>query len=252
MDFFEQQHRARRRTWLMLLLFVLAVAAIVAAFDLVCAIVYIWLFDVQILYSSSLLQQVPRSVYAWSTIGTLLVIGWGTASRLYQLSGGGVAVADLIGARHVKRDEPAERRLLNVVEEMALASGITVPLVFVMDDQRTINAFAAGYSPNEATIIVTRGALEQLNRDELQGVVAHEFSHILNGDMRLNITLVGVIAGIVLFGSLGAAMMTGGSRSERDGGTIGAGFDPRAFFIGLVLWIIGSIGVFAGRLIKAV
>jgi len=251
MDFFEQQHRARRRTWLMLILFVLAVAAIVAEFDLVCAIVYIWLFDVQILYSSSLLQQVPRSVYLWSTLATLLVIGWGTASRLYQLSGGGVAVADLIGARHVKRDtgEPAERRLLNVVEEMALASGITVPLVFAMDEQHTINAFAAGYSPNEATVIVTRGALEQLNRDELQGVVAHEFSHILNGDMRLNIHLVGVIAGIVMIGSIGAFLMTG----IRDGDDLRrAGTDIRVFFLGLLLWLIGSIGVLAGRLIKAV
>jgi Zn-dependent protease with chaperone function len=252
MDFFEQQHRARRRTGLMLLLFALAVAAIVAAFDLVCAIVYIWLFDVQILYSSSgLLQQVPRSVYLWSTLATLLVIGWGTASRLRRLSGGGVAVADLVGARHVQRDsgEPAERRLLNVVEEMALASGITVPLVFVMDDQRTINAFAAGYSPNEATIIVTRGALEQLNRDELQGVVAHEFSHILNGDMRLNIHLLGVIAGIVTIGSVGAFLMTG----IRDGDDVRrAGTDIRVFLVGLLLWLIGSIGVLAGRLIKAV
>jgi len=251
MNFFEQQHRARRRTWLMLLLFALAVAAIVAAFDLVCAVVYILLFDPQILYSSSLLRQVPRSVYVWSTLATLLVIGWGTASRLYQLSGGGVAVADLIGARHVKRDtgEPAERRLLNVVEEMALASGITVPLVFVMDDQHTINAFAAGYSPNEATVIVTRGALEQLNRDELQGVVAHEFSHILNGDMRLNIHLVGVIAGIVMIGSIGAFLMTG----IRDGDDLRrAGTDIRVFFLGLLLWLIGSIGVLAGRLIKAV
>src|SRR6266571_1513263 len=253
MDFFEQQHRARRRTWLMLLLFVLAVVAIVTAFDLVCAIVYVWLFDVPIPNSNGLLQQVPRSVYVWSTLATLLVIGWGTASRLVQLSGGGVAVADLIGARHVKRDsgEPAERRLLNVVEEMALASGITVPLVFAMDDQQAINAFAAGYSPHEATVIVTRGALEQLNRDELQGVVAHEFSHILNGDMRLNIHLVGVIAGIVLFGSLGAAMMTGG-RSEDGSENARARLDIRVFFIGLALWIIGSIGVFAGRLIKAV
>jgi len=252
MDFFEQQHRARRHTWLMLLLFVLAVAAIVAAFDLVCAIVYVWLFDARILYSSSgLLQQVPRSVYLWSTLATLLVIGWGTASRLRRLSGGGVAVADLIGARHVKRDtgEPAERRLLNVVEEMALASGITVPLVFVMDDQHTINAFAAGYSPNEATIIVTRGALEQLNRDELQGVVAHEFSHILNGDMRLNIHLLGVIAGIVTIGSIGAFLMTG----IRDGDDVRrAGTDIRVFFFGLLLWLVGSIGVLAGRLIKAV
>ena len=252
MDFFEQQHRARRHTWLMLVLFVLAVAAIVAAFDLVCAFVYIGFFDAQILYSSrGLLQQVPRSVYLWSTFATLLVIGWGTASRLHRLSGGGVAVASLVGARHVKRDsgEPGERRLLNVVEEMALASGITVPLVFVMDDQNTINAFAAGYSPNQATVIVTRGALEQLNRDELQGVVAHEFSHILNGDMRLNIHLLGVIAGIVTVGSIGAFLMTG----VRDGDDLRrAGTDIRLFFIGLLLWLIGSIGVLAGRLIKAV
>src|SRR5258706_15948249 len=112
MNFFEQQHRARRRTWLMLLLLVLAVAAIVAAFDLVCAIVYIWLFDPQILYSRSLLQQVPRSVYLWSTLATLLVIGWGTAPRLYQLSGGGVAVADLFRPGHVKRGtgDPREPR----------------------------------------------------------------------------------------------------------------------------------------------
>jgi Zn-dependent protease with chaperone function len=254
MNFFEQQHRARRHTALMLLLFALAVAAIVAVLDLVGVVIYIWMFDPPILYESNLLQAVPRQVYGWSTAVILGVIAWGTGRRLYQLSGGGVAVADMIGARHMKRDtgEPSERRLLNVVEEMALASGIAVPLVFVMDGQRTINAFAAGYSPHEAAVIVTRGALEQLNRDELQGVVAHEFSHILNGDMRLNITLVGVIAGIVLFGSMGAAMMTGGGRRERDGGTVGAGFDPRAFFIGLVLWLIGSIGVFAGRLIKAV
>src|SRR5260221_8727959 len=250
MNFFEQQHRARLRTWLMLLLFVLAVAAIVAAFDLVCAIVYIWLFDAQTLYSSSLLQQVPRSVYLWSTLATLLVIGWGTGLRLYQLSGGGVAVADLIGARQLTRDtgEPAERRLLNVVEEMALASGISVPLVFVMDDQHTINAFAAGYSPNEATIIVTLGALERLDRDELQGVVAHEFSHILNGDMRLNIHLVGVIAGIVMIGSIGAFLMTG----IRDGDDLRrAGTDIRVFFLGLLLWLIGSIAVLAGPVIQA-
>src|SRR5260370_151402 len=147
--------------------------------------------------------------------------------------------------------EPSERRLLNVVEEMALASGIAVRLVFVMDDQHTINAFAAGFSPHEAAIIVTHGALESLNRDELQGVVAHEFSHILNGDMRLNVTLVGVIAGIVLFGSLGAAMMAGG-RSDGGGENVRARFDFRVFLLGLALWIIGSIGVFAGRLIKAV
>src|SRR6266446_5817499 len=251
MDFFEQQHRARSRTWLMLLLFVLAVAAIVAVLNIVGDAVYIWIFDPPILYERNLLQAVPRHVYGWSTAVILGVIAWGTGRRLYQLSGGGVAVADMIGARHMKRDtgEQSERRLLNVVEEMALASGITVPLVFVMDDQRTINAFAAGYSPHEATVIVTRGALEQLNRDEVQGVVAHEFSHILNGDMRLNIHLLGVIAGIVMIGSIGAFLMTG----IRDGDDLRrAGTDIRVFFLGLLLWLIGSIGVLAGRLIKAV
>lgn len=236
----------------MLFLFALAAAAIVAVLNLVGAAVYVLVFDLPLLYESHLFEAVPRHVYGWSTAIVLCVIAGGTAWRLYQLSGGGVAVADLVGARHVAggTGELSERRLLNVVEEMALASGIAVPLVFVLDGQHTINAFAAGYSPHEATIIVTQGALERLNRDELQGVVAHEFSHILNGDMRLNIHLVGVIAGIVLIGSAGAAMMTGG-RNE-SGGYRGVGVDFRLVFVGLLLWMIGSIGVFAGRLIKAV
>ena len=252
MNFFEHQHRARRSTGLMLLLFALAVAAIVAVLNLVGAAVYILAFDPPLLYESHLLEAVPRHVYGWSTVIVLCVIAGGTAWRLYQLSGGGIAVADLVGARPVARGtgEPSERRLLNVVEEMALASGIAVPLVFVLDGQRTINAFAAGYSPHEATIIVTQGALERLNRDELQGVVAHEFSHILNGDMRLNIHLVGVLAGIVLIGSTGAALMTGGRSGS--GEYRGVGTDFRLLLLGLLLWLIGSIGVFAGRLIKAV
>src|SRR5437773_1914501 len=183
MDFFEQQHRARRRTWLMLILFVLAVAAIVAVLDLVGVAIYIWIFDPPILYSSNLLQAVPHRVYGWSTAVILGVIAWGTGRRFYQLSGGGVAVADMIGARHMKRDtgEPSERRLLNVVEEMALASGIAVPSVRVMDDQRTINAFAAGYSPHEAAATVTRAAREELNRDGLRRAGPRASSDVLTG-----------------------------------------------------------------------
>src|SRR5207249_9991994 len=124
-----------------------------------------------------------------------------------------------------------------------------VPLVLGVDDQDRSYACAAGHSPDEAPVIGTRGALEQLNRDELQGVVAHEFSHILRGDMRLNIHLVGVIAGIVMIGSIGGFLMTG----IRDGDDLRrAGTDIRVFFLGLLLWLIGSIGVLAGRLIKAV
>jgi len=251
MDFFEQQHRARRKTGLMLLLFAIAVAAIVAVLNLVGVAIYLWLSP-KTLYSANVFAEVPRYVYGWSTAVILAVIAGGTAYRLYQLSGGGLAVASMVGARYMKRDtaEPSERKLLNVVEEMALASGVAVPLVFVMDDQHTINAFAAGFSPNRAAVIVTRGALEYLTRDELQGVVAHEFSHILNGDMRLNITLLGVIAGIVLFGSMGAAMMTGGRRADSDQRS--GAYDARLFFLGLLLWILGSIGVLAGRAIKSV
>jgi Zn-dependent protease with chaperone function len=245
MDFFELQHRARRNTALMVLLFVLAVAAIVALLNLIGVAIYIWASPR--VYS---LDQIPRSVYGWSTAAIVTVIAAGTAYRFYQLSEGGAAVARMIRARPlaINTEEPSERRLLNVVEEMALASGVAVPRVFVMDDQDTINGFAAGYSPNEAAIIVTRGTLKNLGRDELQGVIAHEFSHVLNGDMRLNIILMGVIAGIVLFGAAGAAMMTG---TRNQDGEPRLTPDFRVILLGLLLWILGSIGVLASRVIKA-
>ena len=130
-------------------------------------------------------------------------------SRSPQLRGGGHVVAESLGGRRVFPDttDPVERRLLNVVEEMALASGVPVPPVFMLDDEAAINAFAAGYSPSDAVVAVTRGCAEQLTRDELQGVVAHEFSHILNGDMRLNIRLIGLLFGILLVGLMGRTIV---------------------------------------------
>lgn len=251
MDFFAQQHRARRRTTLMVFLFVLAVAAIVLAVDLVAAATWLALAkDTMLSTRSSLLGQVPAPVYWGGTLVALGVIAGGTVYRIAELSKGGVAVARMVGARWVKRNsqDPLDRRLLNIVEEMAIASGITVPAVFVMDEEKGINAFAAGYSPNEAAVTVTRGALEHLSRDELQGVIGHEFSHILNGDMRLNVRLLGVIAGIVLIGSVGRFLMAmgrGGSYGHRRRG------DFRILLLGLALWLIGWIGVFFGRVIKA-
>ena len=114
-------------------------------------------------------------------------------------------VAESLGGRLVHSDtrDPTERKLLNVVEEMAIASGTATPPVYVLDDEGGINAFAAGFSPSDAVIGVTRGCAEQLSRDELQGVIAHEFSHILNGDMRLNIRLIGVLHGILIIGIIG-------------------------------------------------
>ena len=251
MDFFAQQHRARRHTTLMVFLFVLAVAAIVLAVDLVAAATWLALAKNTMLKTrASLLGQVPAPVYWGGTLVALGVIAGGTLYRIIELSKGGVAVARMVGARWVKRNsqDQLERRLLNIVEEMAIASGIAVPAVFVMDEEKGINAFAAGYSPNEAAVTVTRGALEHLSRDELQGVIGHEFSHILNGDMRLNVRLLGVIAGIVLLGSVGRFLMDmgrGGSDGDRRRG------DFRILLMGLALWLIGWIGVFFGRVIKA-
>ena len=235
----------------MLVLFVVAVAVIVALVDAVVAVVYLALTDPGTLQLGHVFAAAPRGLHYGTTAVVLAGIAIATGKRLWDLSEGGVAVAEMVDARHVARDsqDPAERRLLNIVEEMALASGISVPLVYVMDEQRSINAFAAGYSPNEATVIVTRGTLERLGRDELQGVIAHEFSHILNGDMRLNIRLLGVISGIVVIGTIGSYLML---PPDRENQSRGVNTQIQIFLLGLALWLIGSIGVLAGRLIKAV
>ena len=254
MDFFAQQENARRLTRLMAGMFVLAVICIVLTINLTGALIYIHFSDIPVFPPMAALRAVPHSAYWITTAIVLGVIAWGTLTRMYELSGGGGAVALMVGARRVKRDsaDAGERRLLNIVEEMAIAAGISVPQVYIMDDQPGINAFAAGYSPNEAAVTVTRGTLEQLDRDELQGVVAHEFSHILNGDMRLNVRLIGIIAGIVMIGGIGRFLMRmGGSRADGNIVTDQRRGDMRLFLLGLVVWLIGSIGVLFGNLIKA-
>ena len=151
----------------------------------------------------------------------------------------------MVGARSVPPGtaDPHERRLRNVVEEMAIASGVRVPEVYVMDGERGINAFAAGWDVSGAVVAVTRGTLETLTRDELQGVIAHEFSHILNGDMRLNVRMLGVLAGIVFIGSIGEFLMRS-MRGSRDG-------KGGLVLAGLALFIIGYVGLFFARLIKS-
>ena len=258
MDFFAQQDRARRNTNLMVVLFILSVACIVLSINLVGGFIYLQVAEVPVFPVGRALASVPHSAYWITTAIVLGIIAYGTISRLISLSGGGAAVAELVGARRVDRgsSDAAERRLLNIVEEMAIAAGVTVPLVYVMDDQPDLNAFAAGYSPNEAAVTVTRGILETLNRDELQGVIAHEFSHILNGDMRLNVRIMGVIAGIVIIGALGRFVMRMGSGSNDDSSSSSRSSnrsrgDSRLFLAGLAIWLIGSIGVLFGSLIKA-
>jgi Zn-dependent protease with chaperone function len=190
---------------------------------------------------------VPASVYVWGAVCTAGIIFVVSIVKTARLAGGGAAVAEMAGARRIapNSSDPLERRFVNVVEEMAIASGVRVPQVYIMDGERGINAFAAGWDVSGAVVAATRGALETLNRDELQGVVAHEFSHILNGDMRLNIRMLGVLAGIVFIGSIGEFVMrsTRGSRDSKGSGGI--------FLLGLALLVIGYVGLFFARLIKA-
>ncbi|MBE0627953.1 MAG: M48 family metallopeptidase [Burkholderiales bacterium] len=243
MNFFEQQDAARRRTVRLVVLFLLAVAAIVLAVNIVAALVFVGVSAETA--SGSLRIKAPASFYATVTMATLALITGGSLVQILRLADGGAAVARMLGARPVSRSstDPAERRLLNVVEEMAIASGTAVPQVFVMDDQPAINAFAAGYSPGEAAVVVTRGTLDTLNRDELQGVVGHEFSHIMNGDMRLNLHLMGVLGGILLLTTLGRILARSSSRSNSKGSSL--------VLLGFGLIAIGYIGVLFGRLIQA-
>jgi Zn-dependent protease with chaperone function len=249
--FFENQAQARRNTKLLVLMYALAVGGVILAVDLVLAGIYAysieWQHAGQEFGWMERLRLVPKSLYLWGAAGTAIVIFAVSGWNIVQLSQGGKAVAQMAGARRVAPDtrDLLERRFMNVVEEMAIASGVRVPGVYVMDREAGINAFAAGYDPTDAVVAVTRGTLETLNRDELQGVVAHEFSHILNGDMRLNIRMIGVLAGIVFIGSIGEFIM----RSQRGGGD-SKGAVP-IFLGGLALLLIGYIGLFFARLIKA-
>ena len=238
MNFFEHQEAARRMSRRLVLLFALAVIAIVIAVNLTATFVYLGLFA----------PPLPRGFYLTNTLVTVLMIGAGTWWETARLASGGEAVAQMIGARRIDPSarDLLERRLVNVVEEMALAAGTPVPRVYVMDDETSINAFAAGHSLHDAVIAVTRGTLTRLTRDELQGVVGHEFSHILNGDMRLNIRLIGVLFGLLMLSMFGRFMleMGRGSRDSRGGLVV-------LVVAGVALWILGFIGVVFGRLIKA-
>ncbi|GAB4466452.1 MAG: M48 family metallopeptidase [Burkholderiaceae bacterium] len=246
MDFFEQQELARRTSTRLVVLFVLAVIGVVIAVNAAASFIYLGFVENAGYFVGR--RGLPTGFYATNTLVTLALIGGGTWWEIERLRSGGDAVAAMVGARPVdpSTGDLLERRLVNVVEEMALASGVAVPKVYLMDDEPSINAFAAGHSVNDAVIAVTRGALTRLTRDELQGVIGHEFSHILNGDMRLNLRLIGVLFGLLMIAMFGRFLMEmgRGGRSSRGG----AGWLAVA---GLALWIVGYIGVFFGRLIKA-
>jgi len=257
MDFFKNQDLARRNTRVMMVLYLIAVAGVVMATDVVIAAAYLYVAEVPWRPGASplaMLRTVPQGIYLAGAIGTAVVILSVSLKQMLALREGGSAVAEMVGARELSRGtlDPLEKRLLNVVEEMAIASGVRVPRVYVMDNEAGINAFAAGYDVSNAVIAVTRGTLETLSRDELQGVIGHEFSHILNGDMWLNIKMIGVLAGIVYIGGIGSYMMRNDRSNDSDSRSNN---DPRAaiarLLFGLALFLVGYVGTFFARLIKA-
>ena len=251
MDFFEHQHQAKKKTRWLVFYFVLAIILIVTVIN---TITY-QLGNSTGQFQLSLQEWFHSPLFLAVTIGTLVVIALGSLVRSLQISGGGQSVAKMVDARAIAMNstDKLERRLINVVEEMSIASGMSVPSLFIMDGEMGMNAFVAGLVPSDTVLVVTQGLLENLNRQELQGVVAHEFSHIFNADMRLNVRLIGILGGILALGQLGYFML----RSMRFGGYRRSS-SSKNNQMGLVivgaaiaLLVVGYIGLFFGRLIKA-
>jgi len=250
MNFFEAQDDARRRTRWLIVYFILAVIGVICAVYGIVA----W----AMMYLGESLHFWDPSMFLVTAIATGGMMGLGSLYKTMQLSGGGSVVARDMGGRQVDphTTDRDERRYVNIVEEMAIASGVPVPEIWIMDDEMGINAFAAGTEPGNAVVAVTRGCIQRLSRDELQGVVAHEFSHILNGDMRLNMRLMGGLFGILMISMIGKILFHAlrfmpmrSSRNDKNGGI--AGIMILLFLTGVGLMIVGGIGVFFARIIQA-
>ncbi|MCC5823023.1 MAG: M48 family metallopeptidase [Phycisphaerales bacterium] len=247
-DFFGDQDRARARSRRLVVMYVIAVLAICLTVSGVAALAVALLDDTP---GGPRVGDIVLVALITAAITGLIIAG-GSLYRIAELRSGGSAVARALGGRPIDPStrDLNERRVLNVVEEMAIASGVPVPPVYIMREEKGINAFAAGYRPGDAVIGVTRGCVEGLTRDELQAVMAHEFSHILNGDMRLNVRLIGLLNGIVLISLFGHILLRvaprGVGRSKE-----GAAAVMVIFLVAIVMLIVGSIGALAARIIQA-
>jgi Zn-dependent protease with chaperone function len=240
-NFFEQQDSARRKTFQLVVYFVLAILILIA-------LVYGLLLALNVYSAHEQVSWWQPELLLLAAAGVGLLVGAASAFKVAQLGSGGQAVALMMGGEEVPgtTTDARQKRLLSVVEEMALAAGVPVPPVYVLREPG-INAFAAGYAPGDAVVAVSQGCLNYLTRDELQGVVAHEFSHILNGDMRLNIRLIGLVFGIMALSIIGRVLMftSGGRSSGRNDGRGGL------VLLGVGVFVLGLVGAFFGRLIMA-
>lgn len=253
MDFFEHQQRSRLRSRRLIALFAVAVVLTAVGVTVVVALLAFALGpgDGAVEAPDARWLAANSDLLTVSAVATVAFIGLASWFRLAQLRSGGSRVAEALGGTPVRADDPDEgrRRLYNVIEEMAIASGLPVPAVFVLERESGINAFAAGRTPSDAAVAVTRGCLVHLSRDELQGVIGHEFSHILHGDMTLNLRLMGYLFGIMAVSMVGRAMArTGGRRGVSSSRSRGAGVIALA---GVALYVLGYAGVLVGRLIQA-
>ncbi|KZY67226.1 hypothetical protein A3742_02480 [Oleiphilus sp. HI0071] len=273
MNFYKAQDSARKQSKRLVVLFCISVLTLIFLSNLLF-IAFAWISDfgnIATLNRVDVSNAPPLQAaliiierFGWGKVGMITaiiasVIGVATWSKWSELAKGGHVVAEMLGGSLIAPDskESRERRLLNVVEEMALASQMLVPPVYVLRNELGINAFAAGVFADDAVIAVSQGALEQLNREQLQGVVAHEFSHILNGDMRLNVRIVATLHGLLMINETGRMLMHAGSMRghrrrfgsassrEKNGGA------ALIFIAGLAVWLLGSIGQFFGAVIKA-
>jgi Zn-dependent protease with chaperone function len=253
-NFYERQAAARRSTKWLMAMFTISVTCIVAGVFIatLAGVNYGRNMQEGLELNNPGIPLDNVTMPLGASAGTLALIGCGSLFKIAQLRGGGTTVAENLGGYRVPHNttDPVERRLVNVVEEMAIAAGMPVPPIYLLKNEEAINAFAAGYSPSDAVVAVTRGTAEQLTRDQLQGVVAHEFSHILNGDMRLNIRLIGILHGILLMGLIGRMLFNiaahgGGNRRGKNDGTV------YLLASGLLLMLLGLLGTVFGNLIKA-
>ncbi|MBI3054993.1 MAG: M48 family metallopeptidase [Betaproteobacteria bacterium] len=251
MNFFESQDRAHKNTALLVVLFVLAVIALIIMTNLLLMVVFGYINSEQVRDGGTLIRQMDWQTFVAVGAGVGVVVFAGSLYKIIALSAGGRVVAESLDGQLIPRNtqDLNQRKLLNVVEEMAIASGTPAPPVYLLANEPGINAFAAGFSPRDAVIGVTRGAIDHLSREQLQGVIAHEFSHIFNGDMRLNIRLMGALNGILILGILGYYLLYSSSFSSRRRSNDKGAVAILALAIGLMA--IGFAGTFFGGLIKA-
>jgi len=250
MNFFEYQDQARRQSRWLVFLFILAVIVIIVVIDAAILVAFgvMNTEEQQFAFSMQALKANLPTLLGGAVV-TAAIIAVASLFKTATLRSGGGKVARDLGGVQVEADarDPLRRRLYNVVEEIALASGIPVPEIYVLEQESGINAFAAGFTPADAAVAVTRGALEKLSRSELQGVIAHEFSHIFNGDMRLNIRLMGALFGILMLSLIGRRVLHGsyfvGRSKNSNGGAI--------VLVAIAVMLVGYIGLFFGRWIKS-